>query len=253
MPNLELHNPQFDGAPFFLEGGPTGVFLSHGYTATCWEVRMLADNLHACGYTVAGPLLPGHGSKPEDLNRVRWQNWVEAGEKVYRRLQDKCQHVFVGGESMGSLVALHLASQHSEAAGVLCYAPAIKLTMSAADKLKLRLVSPFIAQIGRESLDRGDIWQGYPGLPLKGAVQLLKFQAAVIQRLPEIHQPVLIFQGRLDTTVHPQAGDLILQGVNSKIKQHHWLEKTTHVVTLDQELDQVTQITLAFIEKALQS
>jgi len=52
---------------------------------------------------------------------VRWQDWAAAGEEVYRRLQDKCQQVFVGGESMGSLVALHLASQHAEAAGVLCY------------------------------------------------------------------------------------------------------------------------------------
>lgn len=145
-----LHNPQFDGQPFFLEGGPTGVLLSHGYTATCWEVRLLADKLHAHGYTVAGPLLPGHGSKPKDLNRVRGQDWAEAGEKVY--------------------------------------------------------------QIGRESLDRSDIWQGYPGLPLKGAVQLLKFQQVVIQSLSKIHQPMLIFQGRMDTTVHPQAGEMILQG-----------------------------------------
>jgi len=93
--------------------------------------------------------------------------------------------------------------------------------MSAADKLKLRLAAPFMAQIGRASLDRGDIWQGYPGLPLKGALQLLKFQAAVIKSLPKIHQPVLVFQGRLGTTIHPEAGDLILHGVSSAVRQHH--------------------------------
>lgn len=251
MPISELHNPQFDGQPFFLEGGPSGVLLSHGYTATSWEVRLLADALHAHGYTVAGPLLPGHGSRAADLNRVRWQEWAAAGETLYQRLSERCQRVFAGGESMGSLVALHLASRHPEIAGVLCYAPAIQLNMPASTRLILRLAAPFVAQIGRASLDRADLWQGYPNLPLKGALQLLKFQKAVLAELPKIHQPLLICQGRLDTTVHPQAGELILRAVRSKVKEHHWLEKSSHVITLDQELERVVEITLAFIEKAL--
>lgn len=251
MPASELHNPQFDGQPFYLEGGPTGVLLSHGYTATCWEVRRLADALHARGYTVAGPLLPGHGSQAEDLNRVRWQEWAAAGETLYQRLRGRCQRVFAGGESMGSLVALHLASRHPEIAGVLCYAPAIQLNMPASTRLMLRLAAPFVAQIGRASLDRADIWQGYPGLPLKGALQLLKFQKAVLAELAEIHQPLLICQGRLDTTVHPQAGELILRAVKSQVKEHHWLEESSHVITLDQELERVTEITVRFIEKVV--
>jgi carboxylesterase len=251
MPASELHNPHFDGGPFFLEGGRTGVLLSHGYTATCWEVRLLAEALHAHGYTVAGPLLPGHGSQATDLNRVRWQDWAAAGETVYQRLHGQCQQVFAGGESMGSLVALHLASRHPEIAGLLCYAPAIQLNMSASTRLMLRLAAPFVAQIGRASLDRADVWQGYPGLPLKGALQLLQFQRAVMADLPKIHQPLLICQGRLDTTVDPQAGDLILRAIKSELKEHHWLEKSSHVITLEQELERVTEITVAFIEKAL--
>jgi carboxylesterase len=249
MPASELHNPHFDGKPFFLEGGPTGVLLSHGFTATCWEVRRLAEALHAHGYTVAGPLLPGHGSQATDLNRVRWQEWAEAGETVYQRLRGQCQQVLVGGESMGSLVALHLASRHPELAGVLCYAPAIQLNMPTSTRLVLRLAAPFVAQVGRASLDCADVWQGYPGLPLKGALQFFQFQRAVREELPKIHQPLLICQGRLDTTVHPQAGELILRAVKSESKEHHWLEKSSHVITLDQELERVTEITVAFIER----
>ena len=37
-------------------------------------MRLLGDHLHQEGYTVLGVLLPGHGTKPEDLNETKWQD-----------------------------------------------------------------------------------------------------------------------------------------------------------------------------------
>ena len=59
MPENTLKNPQFEGGPFFWEGGPVGVLLVHGLTATAVEVRPFAKRLHELGFTVGGPLLPG--------------------------------------------------------------------------------------------------------------------------------------------------------------------------------------------------
>lgn len=246
-----LHNPELEGEAFFWEAGPVGIFLSHGYTATTAEVRLLAKNLHEQGYTVAGPLLPGHGTEPNDLNRVRWQDWAAEGEKTYQQLRKHCEKVFVGGESMGSMVALYLASEHPEIKGALCYAPAVKLVMSTVDLIKLYLGSLFMAQIERSSLDCSDKWQGYPGLPLKGAIQLLQMQKAMRVRLPQIHQPLIIFQGRKDTTVDPVAGEIILNGIRSSVKEHHWMGNSSHAILLDQELEQVTGLSVDFIEKVL--
>jgi len=251
MTNPNLHNPHLDGSPFFWEGGEVGVFLSHGLTATAIEVRTLAKLLHEKGYTVAGPLLAGHGTSPEDLNQTRWQDWVRSGEEVYQELARRCSKVFLGGESVGAVVALYLASQHSESVAVLAYAPAIKLALSTVDQVKLRLLSPFVKAVPKASLDSDQKWQGYRVNPLKAALQLLKFQEEVRRRLPQVHQPVLVVQGRLDATIHPSAGEIILSGVSSEVKELHWMERSMHVVLLDQEIDQVLEITLRFMESAM--
>jgi len=249
--NPNLHNPHLAGDAFFWQAGPVGVLLSHGYTATTAEVRMLAEKLHAQGYTIGAPLLPGHGTKIEDLNRVHWQEWVRAGEKMLQKLFESCKHVFVAGESMGGLLALYLASQEPRVSGVLLYAPAIRTTMQPFDYLKLYLGAPFVAEVGRVSLDCRENWQGYPGLPLKGTIQFLRFQSAVQKRLSNIHQPVLIFQGRKDITVAPEAGNLIMNGISSVIKEHHWMENSTHVIVLDSELEDVANLTIDFMMRVL--
>lgn len=124
----ELKNAHLEGDAFYWEGGPVGVLLSHGFTATSAEVRLLARHLHARGFSVAGPLLPGHATSIEDLNRCRWQDWVRGVEQTYQQLVTRCQKVVVGGESLGSLLALYLASEHPQAAAVLAYAPALHST-----------------------------------------------------------------------------------------------------------------------------
>lgn len=247
--NPNLHNPHLDGDAFFWQNGLVGIFLSHGYTATAAEVRLLAEKLREKGYTVAAPLLPGHGTHPDDLNRVRWQDWVRAGQETLNRLFQTCGQVIVGGESMGGVLALYLAAKNPQVKAILLYAPALVVTMNWLDKLKLHLGAPFISQIGRSKLDNPDKWQGYPALPLKGVIQLLRFQAATLPLLPQIYQPVQIFQARLDQTVAPEAGEIILNSVSSKVKEHHWMEKSHHTILLDVELDDVAAKTLAFLEQ----
>ncbi len=250
MAHSALHNPHLPGDPFLWQGNETGVLLLHGLTATPVEVRGLAERLHRRGFTVAGPLLPGHGTTPEDLNRTPWQVWVRAAENSYRQLAGQCKRVFVGGESTGAVIALHLAARFPEIAGVLAYAPAIKLNLRGPDVLKMYLFAPFVPHIPKPNVNASKTWQGYPVTPLKAAVGLLQLGQATRRLLRHVSQPVLVVLGKLDDTVDPAVGRIILGKINSTFSQLVVMEHSTHVVLLDDELDRVADLTLQFMAAA---
>src|SRR5689334_6828638 len=97
--------------PFEAEGGPVGVVLSHGFTGTPQSLRPWAEYLAAAGFTVSLPLLPGHGTRWQDLNATRWTDWYGEIERAFDRLRGRCDQVFAGGLSMGGTLVLRLAER----------------------------------------------------------------------------------------------------------------------------------------------
>jgi carboxylesterase len=248
-----LVNPHLEGGPFFLEGGEVGVMLVHGYTATGAEVRPLAQVLHRAGYTVAGPLLPGHGTTPEELNRTHRQAWHAAVETCYLELSSRCRRVVVGGESLGALLALLLAARHPEVGAVLSYAPAFRFRSR-----KATLLAPILALFTAQRPKANNPpsasdprWQGYPVYPLRAAVQVLRVQKEVQAALPRVRQPLLVVQGRLDRTIAVQSAQMVLDRAGSTHKELHWFEQSGHCVLIDCEMDDVSHLTLDFLKRVI--
>jgi carboxylesterase len=241
--NQFIKNAHLPGDDFLWRGNQTGVLLIHGFTATTAEVRPLAEILHQAGYTTAGPLLPGHGTHPEDMNQSTWAMWLEKVDQTYAKLRSACDHIFVVGESMGALLAMAIASQNPEVAGLLLFAPAIKI-----NKLwQTRFLAPFIPYLEKPSNDDGLPWKGYTVNPLKAATQLLKLQKHVRKGLSKISQPTRVFTGENDQTIAPESANIILEGIQSEDKRHIHMAESAHCILLDKELDQVAEQVIAFI------
>ena len=259
MPNSKndeeefLLNPELEGGSFFWKSGEIGVLLLHGLTATTAEVRPLAKCLLNEGYTVSGILLPGHGTTAENLSQTHRDDWIKAAELAYKKLKRECSSVIVGGESVGALLALRLASDYPEIKGLLLYAPAMRLAASFLKIVLLVMVSPFVFSVKKKFTKdiEGFPWQGYKVNPLKTGVQLLKFQCEIKQLLCRIYQPILLIQANLDDTVDLNSGDIILSGVQSAVKELFWMEKSGHVVILEKQFEEVLQTTLEFIKKII--
>lgn len=251
MSEQPLVNPHLDGTAFFWEAGTVGVLLLHGLTATTTEVRLLGEDLAANGYTVMGPLLPGHGTTPEDLNERKWEDWAWEAEKSLQYLLTICDSVFVAGESMGGALALYLATRFPEIAGVICYAPAIQLNMTAVQLVQLRAFAPFKESMPKEKNGHNPYWQGYDVHPLKAVETLVALGGYVRHHLDKIEQPVLVVQGRNDETVAADVGETILDGVASTVKQLVWMEQSAHVILLEEEREQIFALTRDFLSEAL--
>ncbi len=255
QPPPYFQNPDADSSPFFYEGGPVGVLLIHGYTATPIEVSLLGKYLHVRGYTVSGPRLPGHGTSIEDLHFCRWQDWAVHVDNAYSVLRSCCNRVFVGGVSLGSLLTLYLGAQHREIAGLIVCSPALRARNWLINLTPL--VHPFVKAIKkrRSATIKASVaherWQGYTVDSVPALAQVLSLQRHVSQLLPAITQPIVIFIGRLDQTIDVQAARGLYDRVASADKEVVWMEKSTHSIFLDLEWDAVARKTNSFIERRM--
>ena len=186
-----LH-PELDGNSFYFEGTKLHFACARLY-ATTTEVRTLAEHYLALGRTVAAPLLPGHGTHPDELNQTRWQDWYEAVRQTYLDLRARNKKIWLAGESMGALLCLKLAMDFSEIEGLLLFAPGLKVR-----NLKGALLLQFFKDhLKKTPGDRSMPWKGYNVYPLKGAVHLLKLQKLVKKDLYKITQPTMVMVAKL--------------------------------------------------------
>ena len=61
-----------DPSEFVLTAGPIGVLLIHGFPGSPVEMRLIGEYLNEREMTVLAPLLPGHGTTPEDLYQRKY-------------------------------------------------------------------------------------------------------------------------------------------------------------------------------------
>ncbi|ARQ71225.1 alpha/beta hydrolase [Streptomyces marincola] len=237
--------------PFSHEGSATGVLLCHGFTGSPQSLRPWAEHLADRGLTVSLPLLPGHGTRWQDLQRTGWQDWYAAVDRALRELTDRCEHVFVGGLSMGAALALRLAARRGAAVrGVVAVNPAVTFPRLQGRALPvLRHVVPttrgLISDIARE----GVVEVGYDRVPLHAAYSLRALFARVREELPQVTQPLLLLRSRVDHVVPASDTALVRAAVSATDITEHVLEFSFHVATLDRDAERIFQETDAFISR----
>lgn len=248
MNSQYINLPELNGSSFLLPGSKTGILLFHGFTATTVEVRPLAQVLNNVGYTVSAPLLPGHGTCPENMNSIKWRQWASTATTTYIQLCEICETVAIMGESLGGLLSLYLASLFPEISGIVLFAPALKIP----GLWKAKFAQYFVRTQPKTYIQEGSSheiypWQGYSVVPVKAAAQLEILQNVVIRKLEGISQPALIFQGRLDTTIDLNGSKIIYQKIKSTHKTINFLEQSGHCIIIDQQFNQVAQSVLDFL------
>lgn len=244
--------PYMAGAePIFELGNEVGCLILHGFMASPGEVRWLSQHLATQGFTVYAPRLPGHGTQPEDMARVRWQDWVAAARDGDHLLRQVCQKVFVIGHSMGGTLGLLLATQIKLDGLALLAAPITlhQRTTRWASRISWLLPytdqsdkTPFPDYVRREQARLGEPVYGrlrYDRWSTAAVGQLYHLTETARAHLKAVTAPLLLVNSLADPTVLPENADLIAQSVSSSIIERRLLQRSGHILPQEVEREQV--------------
>ena len=227
-----------------------GILFVHGFTGAPPSMRPWAEYLLAKGYTVRVPLLPGHGTKPQDLNTVKWQEWPFKVQAELEELFKSCDQVFLAGLSMGGGTSLYVAEENNDRlSGVILVNPMIHVPfISAPVGYVLSRFQKLRTSVDNDIKRPGISEHGYDALPTRGIHQLLIMLKKTRQNLSKVTVPVQLFHSVEDHTLPVSNTEIIMAGLGSANKTRIELINSYHVATLDYDQEFIFANSLTFIE-----
>jgi carboxylesterase len=246
--------------PFFFPGqaenARTGCLVTHGFTGAPKEMRRLGEYLHRQGYTVCGVRLAGHATRPADMVRSRWQDWLLSVEDGYALLKSCTEQVCLLGLSMGGVLSLTAAAQ-LPVKGVVAMSTPYDLPALSMPLWMTRLLSrvkPYIPkgkQPGSGWFDPAAYAQhvSYPMNPVRSAVELKLLIEEMHAALPKISVPVLLIHSRNDDYVIKDSMEQIYNHLGTADKQMLWVEGGGHVITEEPTRATVFKAAADFVQR----
>lgn len=231
---------------FELAGGERAVLLLHGFGDTPQTLRLLGMRLHRDGWTVAAPLLPGHGRTIEDFARSGADDWLAAARTHFRDLCGRHPRVAVVGLSMGGALATILAATEERVAALVLLAPYMSMPRGIRGLARVaplwELLTPVIdTHSDRSILDplarRESL--GYGAATPRLLAQLGEVAERALAVAPRVRAPVLMIHSRTDNRIRPEAAQRVFDRFAAPSRELQWLSESGHVITVDRERERV--------------
>jgi len=248
-----LLNPRAE--PFFFPGNRIGVLLTHGFTGAPFEMREMGQHLADQGFTVLGIRLAGHATQPEDLARVKWNDWLANVEDGVNLLLGSTDQIFLAGLSLGAILSLVASARWQEIypiQGVISMSCVVRLP----EDWRVSFIRPF-------SLIQPTMPQGpadfhnseaaldhicYPYYPTRALVEVRDLMAVMRASLPQIQTPVFLAQSLQDHSAGPESLPFLEQNLSSAPKTVLQLKNSGHVITREPEREQLFSAVVQFIQ-----
>lgn len=227
-----------------------GILVLHGFTShPILTMGPLPQTLQEAGFTLQQPALPGHGTRPEDLRGVRWQDWIQVALEAYHKLPSPKAVV---GLSMGGLIAAHVAASQKPAA-LVAMVPALGFVNRAA------WLAPYLHPLlgvvrkGQSLRDKSRIAANpnYPYYPASALAELVKLTRLTPNLLPQVQCPALVVEARYDTTIPASAVKRYYDLLASNPKSYKVFEDSEHDLLLDHEAEAVSAYVATWLKDVL--
>jgi carboxylesterase len=245
-----------DPSPFDLKSAnasDVGVLLIHGFTASPSEMRPMAEFIHLrTGWRCKAILLPGHGTRVQDMENSPGETWVAAVDAAYAELAESCRHIFLAGVSLGGVLCCQVGLKRlgdPRLRGLILMAPAFGVSRRRTVAVRvLRSVRPMRSKGPKAAhyfLEKRLF--SYVETPLNRAADVIRLGRHAWKNLDKLRDvPVLMFAGALDTTV---SLSLIREAArrNPAIRFVS-LPKSRHILTVEPDAAEAFAASVEFME-----
>lgn len=250
------------------------MLMLHGLGANELELQRLAKDLHTSGFSVVIPCIEGYtyGTHPQP-----WPVWIDQVLELIYKLEKEYATVSVVGISMGATLGMVAAQRHSkpltslvllsvslaydgwsmpwyrgllEISAWLPFVNNYRLKESEPygvknDEMraliKATLKSQGVAESGVGEIGYAHIKQG----------QFLMREAR--ENAQAIDCATLVIHAVDDEIVHIRNAEWVYREMSSKDKEIIYLGDSYHMITIDNERDTVSQETIRFLKKSVNS
>jgi carboxylesterase len=242
-------------AGFTLEqAGAPALLLLHGAGDTPQTLRYLADALHARGFHVSVPLLPGHGRSIRDFRRVTADALTSAAHEHYDELRASHEWVGVIGLSMGGALAVQIAAAHHELPALGLVAPYLSMPRRIARAARWSSVWGLFTPVVRSTeglsvLDPAERESNlaYGVFTASALRALYETMRRADDALPRVTAPTLWIQSRRDNRISVENGERSFARLGAHDKCLEWTTEGAHIITVDFGRDAVIARLAAFM------
>ena len=251
----QRRQPNQPARPSARPSPPPGVcVLIHGINGSPEDMRELGQILEARGYQTRNLLLPGHGTTIHDFAQTGWEMWKQAVTGAADEALAERRPVFVVGHSLGAALALSVAAERPQLAGVVALCPPVRLyDVIAKAVAAARHITPYLPAWGEDIRDRKgarlryrrDVYHWTSTAALHTLMTALP---RLRRQLPSISVPALVIAARHDHIVPVRDGREAFELIGSERKELVVLHESFHSVTKDCERHIVNERVLAFCQ-----
>ncbi len=255
-----------------LKGGEHAVLLLHGLQSSPAELQPIAKRLNQAGYTVHVPHITGYGFKPGDTPRsvTHWQDWHAKALTEFRLLKQQHSTVAVGGLCIGATLSLSIAAELGDEVSALTllattlwydgwsipwyrfmrylgyYSP-VRYLYSYREREPFGLKNKQLRKwIAREMSHKDSSIVGASKLNLPAIQEAERMIRAVKNSMHRITAPAIIIHAEEDDVASPRNARYVAEHIGSKHVEQVMLHNSYHMITVDNDREQVASDTIRF-------